>query len=179
MFILQMNKPSYVGIPCSWGPLLCVPLEAIPQHLWGKMDGTRRKSGLQPLSAYSYGSPWHPPADQWLLLATKGSFDTNNNGTLHSPVINSSWNHSFSSSSHSEPLGWPTFLEHATAHSGRPSHQILGSNSGVNSGDSSQALGNGLGFLVNVAFPVKPIRTILQSSRKDVGSHSSPLLHYP
>ena len=137
MLILQINKPIYVRIPCHWGLVLCVSLEGIPWHIWDKMDGIRRKSGGQPLSAYYYGCIWHPLADQWLPLATKGSFDTNNNGTLHSLNINSSYNHSFSSPLHYEPLNWlelaATFLECATGYSGKPGHQTLGSNSGINS----------------------------------------------
>lgn len=41
MYISQMNKPSYIGISCDWGPVLCIFLEDIPQHLWDKINGIR------------------------------------------------------------------------------------------------------------------------------------------
>lgn len=64
MFILKMNKPSYVEIPSGWGPLLCGPLNDIPQHLWGKMPRIRKKSSSpsQPI----------PMALSSILLLTSG-----------------------------------------------------------------------------------------------------------
>lgn len=91
MFILQMNKPRYVGISYIWGPAFCVPLEEGYLSTSLGQDGCK-KEGIQTLSVCSYGLEY-PPAEQWPLLATKGCFDTSNNGTLHSPGTESSWNH--------------------------------------------------------------------------------------